>query len=134
MPFVPAFSERRVAMGASLLRFVRFSRVLLLMAGPRGRIRRKDGEHGKGEETGQRAQAPVHSMVPLRESSHKPRDHTTRTAQPMREVAHRRLSNCRVMATLREKRGGEWNPKGNGRLMEPGAPWRGGAPSMVSHH
>src|ERR1700676_821192 len=85
MLFVPTFSKRRAAMGASLLRFVRllvgFLGVLLMVV-PRRRIRRKDGEHGKGEETGQRAQAPVHSMVPLRISSHKPRDHTTRTAQP----------------------------------------------------
>jgi hypothetical protein len=34
----------------------------------------------------------------------------------MREVAHRRLSNCRASATLHEKREGEWNPE----VMEPG--------------
>jgi hypothetical protein len=44
----------------------------LLMAEERTRIARKWGEHRQGEETSQRPEALVHSMVPLRTNHHEP--------------------------------------------------------------
>jgi hypothetical protein len=64
------FSGLGTAMGTSLFHRVRllgcFARLLglRLMAGPRGRIRREEGYSSYREETGQRAQASVHSMAP----------------------------------------------------------------------
>jgi hypothetical protein len=61
--------ERGVAMMAGLGRRIRLpGMVNLLMAGQRYRIARKRGEHGQGQETSERPEASVHSVM-LREPS-----------------------------------------------------------------
>jgi hypothetical protein len=44
----------------------------LFLVGERIRIIRKRGEHGQAEETRQRPEALVHSVIPLRTHRHKP--------------------------------------------------------------
>src|ERR1700737_834982 len=62
---MPAFLKRGLLVMPHPRRLMRFPGAAnLVMAGKRCRISRKRGEHGQGEETSQRPEALVHSVVP----------------------------------------------------------------------
>ena len=106
---MPTFFRPGIAMMPRARCLMRLGVPVLLLAGERCRIAQKCGEHRQGEQTSQRPEALVHSVVPLRTNHHEPRD---RTIGPVaRRVPHGRFATV----TFRQQRGKNADHDGTNR-------------------
>ena len=100
---VLAFLVRGLVLAARMLRarVCLLGMVSLLVAGNRYRLARKRGEQSQGEQTSQRPETLVHSVIPPRTQWPEPRDRPMHAVRTLQKLPHRRFSTV----TFRQQHG-----------------------------